>query len=147
MAILGAFTALLADLRRFGCLAYFGQGAGSYALGRSGLRQRLIWAFVAAGVLPTVLTLALIIGFLSFGFQGWINRSLDQVLGSQQDLTFTYEADLRTRMGEDMALIAQSVSGLRLANDPQNALTSYLNQAAASGGFGSSISMMPQAAL
>ena len=131
-------AALLIGLLLFGLLllvrinAYW---ARRRSIGRSDLRQRLLLLFAGVGVVPTLLTLFLLIAILAFGFSGWISRSLEQVQESQQDLAASYVADLRARMRQDVDLIAQTVGGLRLEADPRSAIGTYLQQTAVGGDF------------
>ena len=131
----GAFAFMLVGIWGLLIARISAYGSGRLLFARSGLRQRLLLVFAGVGVVPTVLTLLLVLAYLTFGLSGWITRSLDQVLDSQQDLTLSYEADLRSRMRQDVALITQSASGLLQANGSGARLQTYLDQAAVNGDF------------
>ena len=77
-------------------------------------------------------------GLFNLWVFGLDQPKFDEVLSRQQDLAVSYETDLRDRMRQDVALIAQSIRDLRLTTQTRNAeatTQAYLNQIAVNGGF------------
>ena len=77
---------------------------------RSDLRRRLAQSFVLVGICPTVLILILAVAYFSIGFSGWIDRMFDRVLADQTSLAQGYAEDLKNRVEDDVARLAQSLS-------------------------------------